>query len=202
MKHMKNQDGIALLTALMFTFICLTMILGLLYMITQGIQASASNKRYKTAREASYGGADIALKEVLPQVFQGYTSSQLTGTFSAVNLNIPVSSACLKDKLHLPTDQWSASCSTSLDPKTSPDMTMQLQATGPNSKPYNVYTKIVDTVQGNSDTSGLQLEGSGVAEASNTITPQHFPYIYRVEVEAEKATNAKEKGSLSIQYAY
>jgi hypothetical protein len=202
MKNLRNQDGIALLTALMFTFICLTMILGLLYMVTRGIQASASNKVYKTAREASYGGADIALKEVIPQIFQGYTSSQLTDPFSTVKLQLPTSSTCLQEKLRLPTDQWSSACSKELDPKSSPDMTMQLKATGGNSQPYSVYTKIVDTVHGNTDTSGLQLEGSGVAEGSSTITPQHFPYVYRVEVVAEKSTAAKEKGSLSVQYAY
>ncbi len=199
-EHIKNQDGIALVTALMFTFICLTMILALLYMVTQGIQVSASNKRYKTAREASYGGAEIALKEIVPQIFQGYSSSQLTASFSSVNLQVPSSSACLQQKLRLPTSQWSSACSTAIDPKSSPDLTMQLKST--KSQPYSVYTKIVDTVQGNTDTSGLQLEGSGVAESSSTITPQHFPYIYRVEVEAEKSTAAREKGSLSIQYAY
>ncbi len=202
MKYIKNQDGIALLTALMFTFICLTMILCLLYTITQGIQTSASNKRYKTAREASYGGAEIALKEVIPQIFQNNTSSQVTGSFSTINLQLPASSSCLQQKLRLPQARWDASCSASLNPKTSPDMTMQLKSTGADAQPYSVYTKIVDTVPGNTDTSGLQLEGSGVAEASTTITPQHYPYIYRVEVEAEKATAAKEKGSLSIQYAY
>ncbi len=202
MNHIKNQNGIALITALMFTLICLTMILGLLYMLTQGIQVSAANKRYKTAREASYGGAEIALKEVVPQIFQGYTSSQVTGNFNSIKLQFAASSACLQQKLHLPLSKWDPSCNASLNPKTSPDMTMQLKSTVSNSEPYNVYTKIVDTVSGNTDTSGLQLEGSGVAEASNTITPQHFPYIYRVEVEAEKSSSAREKGSLSIQYAY
>jgi Tfp pilus assembly protein PilX len=200
MIYVRNQRGVALITALMFTLICLTIIMGMMYLLTRGIQSSASNKRYKTALEASYGGAEIALKEVIPQVFQGYSSSQLQSTFGGVNLQAG-SNTCLNDKLNHSSGAWSLSCSKTLDAKTSPDFTMQLQAQG--SQPYNIYTKIVDTVAGNSDTSGLQLEGSGVAESSSLITPQHFPYLYRVEVQAERATaNAQEKAVLSVQYAY
>lgn len=202
MTKIKNEQGIALLTALMFTCISLTFILALLYLTLQSIQVSASSKRYKTAREASYGGAEIALKEVIPLVFQGYSSSQITASFSGINMQISTSTQCMQEKLHLNASQWSAACSKTLDPKSAPDMNFKLQATGLNSQPYNVYTKIVDTVAGNTDTSGLQLEGAGVAESSSFITPQHFPYIYRVEVQAEKSVAAKERAGLSIQYAY
>jgi hypothetical protein len=65
MQHLKKQEGISLATALMFTFICLAIILCHLYMVMHGVQASASNKRYKTAREASYGGAEISVEEMI-----------------------------------------------------------------------------------------------------------------------------------------
>ncbi len=202
MNRIRNQRGFALVTALMFTLISLTIIMGLLYLINQGVQQSGSHKRYRTAMEASYGGAEIMLKEVVPQIFQGYTSSQITSTFSGIGLKIDTSATCLQQKLRLPTSQWSAACSQSLNPKSAPDFDFSLQAQGASAQPYTVYTKIVDTVTGNTDTSGLQLEGAGVAESGTIITPQHFPYIYRVEVQAERTTRATEQANLSIQYAY
>lgn len=202
MNSIRNQQGIALVTALMFTLISLAIIMGLLYFMTQSVQVSGSHKRYKTALEASYGGADVVLKEVIPQMFQGYSSSQLTTAFSGIGMQVDTSSACMKLKLTTPTSQWPASCSQTLNPKTSPDINFKLQAQGLSSEPFSVYSKIVDTVTGNTDTSGLQLEGSGVAESGSIITPQHFPYYYRVEVQAEKSTNAKEQANLDIQYAY
>ncbi len=202
MRHTGNEQGIALITALMFCLICLTMLMGLMYLLTQGIQVSGSQKRFKTALEASYGGAEIALKEVIPQVFQGYTSSQITSQFSGVGLQFDSSSRCLRQKLTLAPSQWDSTCSQLLNPKTSPDLQFTLQAQGSGARPYSVYAKIVDTVPGNTDTSGLQLDGSGVAEANTIIVPQHFPYIYRVEIQAERQVNATEQANLSIQYAY
>lgn len=138
MNRIRNQQGIALVTALMFTLISLTMLMGLLYMLTQGIQVSGSQKRYKTAFEASYGGAEIALKEVLPQIFQRYSSSQIATKFSGIGLQVGASSTCLNQKLTLPTAQWSAACSQTLNPKTSPDLNFKLQAKAlmPNLIPY------------------------------------------------------------------
>ena len=202
MNYIKNQQGIALVTALMFTLISLAIIMMLLYCMTQGIQASASNRRYKTALEASYGGAEVMLKEVIPQIFQGYSSSKLATAFNGINMNVDASTSCLKTKLTTPTASWPASCSKSLDPTSAPDLDFTLQAKGPSSTPFTVYSKVVDTVTGNTDTSGLQLEGAGVAEATATITPQHFPYYYRVEVQAQRSTKAKEQANLDIQYAY
>jgi hypothetical protein len=202
MNLINNQRGIALVTALMFTLISLAIIMTLLYFMTQGIQASASHKRYKTALEASYGGAEIVLKEVIPQIFQGYSSSQLNTAFSGIGMHIDATTSCLKLKLTTPTSKWPSSCSQTLDPKSSSDLNFTLQAQGASSAPFTVYSKIVDTVTGNTDTSGLQLEGSGVAEAGSIVTPQHFPYFYRVEVQGERSTHATEHANLDIQYAY
>lgn len=203
MKILANQRGIALITALILTLISLTVVMVMFYLIGQGVQVSASEKRYRTALEASYGGADISLKDVVPLVFQGLSSTKIQAAFPGdVNLQLSSGTACLSEKLNKPTDQWSASCSQTLDPKTFPDMQFTLKADSAVAAPYKVYTKIVDTINGNSDTSGLQLEGAGVAETSAVITPQHFPYIYTLEVQAEKSTHATEQANLSVQYAY
>ena len=73
-----------------------------------------------------------------------------------------------------------------------------LSATG---NPYKIFAKIVETKPGNSDTSGLQLQGEGVAEASASITPMHNPYIYRLEVQGEQSATS-ERGNIEVLYAY
>jgi len=47
MNRLNNNKGVALVTALMLTLISLTIVMALMYMITQGTTVSASYKRYK-----------------------------------------------------------------------------------------------------------------------------------------------------------
>lgn len=202
MKPLENQKGIALITALMLTLISLSIVMALFYLVGRGVEISAGQKRYRTALEAAYGGNEVVLKDVLPLVFQGYTSASMSTQFSDLNMQFPSGTDCLRMKLKLPTSSWPSSCSQALSAKTSPDISFTLQATGPTAAPFTVFTKIVDTVNGNSDISGLQLEGAGVAEASSVITPQHYPFVYRLEVQGERSTQAKEQANLSILYAY
>lgn len=204
MKILANQKGIALITSLMLTLISLTIIMGLYYLLEQSTKISGAQKRYKTALEASYGGAEVVLKDVIPLVFQGYSTNKIHDQFTAEGLDMQFASgtACLKEKLNQPTSEWSSSCSSTVKAKSMSDMSFNLQATGASTVPYTVFTKIIDTLKGNSDTSGLQLEGSGVAESSPVITPQHFPFVYRVEVQAERQVNALEQANLSVLYAY
>ena len=102
MKHLKDNSGIALITSLMFTLISLTIVMALLYMVTQSTRVSGANKRYKTALEASYGGSELFTKDILPYLLQKYDSanikSDITGEFSTVGLTIPanVSILCLE----------------------------------------------------------------------------------------------------------
>jgi len=45
MNRLNNNKGVALVTALMLTLISLTIVMALMYMITQGTTVSASNKK-------------------------------------------------------------------------------------------------------------------------------------------------------------
>jgi len=204
MKIIDNQKGIALVTSLMLTLISLTIIMALFYLLEMGVKTSGAQKRYRTALEASYGGAEVVLKDVVPLIFQGYSSGKIHDEFDTAGLDMqfPSGTKCMQEKLNLPTSKWSSSCSSTINPKSLPDVSFTLQATGASTAPFTVFTKIVDTLKGNSDTSGLQLEGAGVAEASAVITPQHFPYVYRVEVQAERSVKATEQANLSVLYAY
>lgn len=210
---MRNNKGIALVTSLMLTLISLTIVMALLYMITQGVQMSGQSKKYHTALEASYGGSEIIVKDILPIILQNYSStSSLTAmtttvqnAFPGLNLQLPSvqqsqSLQCLRSKLTQATANWPAGCSNTSQPKNSPDLSILLQAT--TGSPFSVYTKIVDTVPGNSDTSGLQLEGSGVAEASTLLRPQQIPYIYRIEVQGERQNNPTAQANIEVLYAY
>lgn len=201
---LKNENGIALVTALMLTLISLTMIMALLYMITAGTQLTGAQKRYKTSLAAAQGGADVVIKDILPSIMQNQGDANLVanveGGFSALSLDVTATQACLQAKLTTPTSQWPSACSQQSNPKQGPDMSLLLPSTI--GEPYRIYTKIIDTVKGNSDISGLQLEGAGVAESTPVLTPQHFPYLYRVEVQGERSVNAREQANISALYAY
>lgn len=203
MKFLDNNNGFALITSLMLTMLSLTIVMALLLIITQGTKLSGLNKKYKTAVEASYGGAEVLAKEVLPFVMQNYSSTtlklDLESKFSSVQLNV-ASASCLQTKLTKQTSLWPSICSNTPDPKRSPDITYKMAATTGN--PFIVYSKIVDTTAGNTDTSGISLEGAGVAESSSILTPQHFPYIYRLELQGERQNSAGAQANLEVLYAY
>ena len=78
---------------------------------------------------------------------------------------------------------------------------------GPPGNTYTVTYKIVDTVAGNTTTGSIvtpgTLVGEGVVAASGgTYSPPHFPFLYRVEVLAQKTSNPREGARLSMLYAY
>jgi len=202
MNLLKNEKGIALITALMLTLLSMMVAMALLYILTMDISQTGMHKRYKTALEAAAGGSQIVLREILPQILQNYDSSSLQtdlqNAFSDVSLAV-ADAACLRTKLTTSTAYW-GTCSQTIDPISIPDMTLRLTPTA--GTPYTVYAKVIDTIQGNSDLSGLQLDGDGVTQSQSVITPQSIPYIYRLEVRGERSTNANEQARLSVLYSY
>ena len=185
MKALRNENGIALVTSLMLTLITLGIIMALLYMITAGTKLSGMQKRYTTALDASYGGAEIMAKDIIPFVFKDFASAtlsaDLTSTYNvsgnSLNLIIsPAQAACIQAKITTDTSMWPAGCDATALPVSVPDLTMQLPSQNGQS-PFTIYSKIVSTRKGNSDTSGLDLTGAGVAEANNIVYPpnrSHF----------------------------
>ena len=200
----KNNQGFALVMSLMLTLISLTIIMALFYVVTQGIQTSSQNKKYHTALDASYGGSEIMIKDVMPILMQNYSSASfqatVQGAFAGVTLQVLSNPNCLQSKLKKATANWPVGCSNTSNPKSAPDIQITLQSSSGN--PFIVSSKIVDTVSGNSDTSGLQLEGSGTAESSSLLTPQHFPYMYRMDIQGERQNNSTAQANLEVLYAY
>lgn len=208
MKYLNNKKGIALVLTMILSVICLAIVLGLIYFITQSTESSGFNKRYQTAQEAAKGGVGAFPSDILPGVL-----SQVVPTY--LSMAYPSSSGqtapnqCIYEKLTLePYDkitrawQWTncpANAQT-LDPKTATDVQFMLKDA--NAEPaFTVFIKVVDTVAGNTDMSGLGLEGLGVTE-SGAITPQHLPFIYRVELQAERSANPDERANYSVLYTY
>lgn len=215
MKHIRNENGIALVTALMFTLICLAMIMVLMYYVLQGTKISAAQKKYRSSLEASYGGTELVTKTIIPRLFSNYSVGKLSlnADFgSSISLQIAgtgmSTDTILKAKLTKPTAEWGGTALASrksVDPKVMPDFIFTLKGANSGSD-YKVYSKIVDTVPGVGliDASGVDFldPGIGVAGTSTSTQTPRTPNIYSVEVQGEAAVNPKEKAGLSVLYAY
>lgn len=206
MKFISNEKGIALITALLFTLMSLAIIMAILYSVTQNIKRTASQKAYRNSVEASYGGAEIMLNEILPKLFNGTeTTTQLATDFGTINMAFPGASAaaCMAQKLAGASPWPSCTNGTDMNPKHNADVTFDL--TGTANQRYTIYSKIVDTVKGADylNPGGAPLLGGGVAESgggSMGIPLQHF--VYRIEVTGEKKLNPAEQGNISVLYEY
>lgn len=212
MATLHDNKGIALITALLFTLISLAIIMALLTIVTQGTRVSGASKSYSSATEAGYGAVDMVSRDILPAIFKG---SFISANYASVGLSFPLAT-CFNQKLGSPTSLWT-DCTTglpaSLDPTQSPDMIFNLKADN-DPTGFKVYAKIADTRCGgdtttgepcsNSDNSGVDYldAGSGVTSSSGSVTPQHRPAYYRIEVQSERAVNPNEKSQLSVLYAY
>lgn len=201
MKHLVNNKGIALVTALLLTLISLGILMAVVYLITKGTTISGFLTRYSSSLEASYGGVNIMTKEILEKAITGSTLSSL-GTYNNL-LASNVSDACFTDKLTKKTADWASGCSSTLDPKDNTDIVLTLN--GVAGKPdYNIFIKMVDTIKGNSSTSSIALETApGVVDITpGEVQPKHIPYVYRIEAQGERKLNPTEKSNLTGLYAY
>ncbi|HXX54344.1 MAG TPA: pilus assembly PilX N-terminal domain-containing protein [Thermodesulfovibrionales bacterium] len=239
----RDERGIALVMALILSFIVLATVSALLYILTQGTTMSGYQKRYETSLEAAKGGVDVITKDIMPSTIAtvwsvtpapsaALAASKATivneyqsGAYQLNMTFLPgTSTNCMLAKLGTttkqgPTDNWlNAGCTSdnesSLLKKSDGTVIADMQFTLPGPTPalnYNVYTKIVDTVGcdpakvncPNTSTSGLDLSGSGTVESgSGMVTPKHVPFVYRIELQAERQTNPDEHANLSVLYAY
>ena len=190
MKTLRNEKGFALLFVLILAAIALVMTLGMLFMVGRGSFVSGQQKRYRTAVEASRGGTEAMLQLIAAR---GIPLSYMQ-VDNVANLAI---------KLNNITDFWSGQDNSITiipgNPSTY-DMKVDLAT-------YTAYTKIVDTVQGNSGPdSGPPLEGGCSGGAVNTgcseVTVVSIPFLYTIEVLAQSQTNATERSKFSVLYQY
>lgn len=206
-----NEHGIALVMVMILSTIALAIMAGLIYMVTTGTQISGMQKRYKTALEAAKGGNDVASQVIN---LKGDTA-QITSLVSLLTGSITTPSSCvtlssdasctaigsytgIAAKLNLPTSCWSG-CDSSMTintaTSTSYDIRFDLGS-------YRVYTKIVDTVIGNSGGDEGLIKGGVVTSNTGEITVMSVPYLYTIEVDSENPNNPAERAKLSILYQY
>jgi len=192
----KDEKGIALVTALILALVSMAIATATIYMVLQSTSISGLEKRYTTALGAAKGGAEVATKVITN-----------AGTDPTGLLTINTSSNCLDQKLQLrKTDengnnQWTncTSQQRSLDVTESPDMTMTL---GSGNNTYTVNIKIVDTIEGNTKL-GSDLEVKGVvASLSGYIkNPTVVPRTYRTEIRSINNSNAQDTAEVTALYA-
>jgi hypothetical protein len=207
MKTLRNEDGVALIISLMFTLICLGMILMLMYSVLSGIKSTGAQAKYRSSLEASYGGVDFITKTIIPRMFGNYSSGRATllTDFGATDRFGITFGGSLQEKLSTSTNLWSAGTNRTVNPKDAPDMQFTLPgATG--SPEYKVYSKITDTVSGVGllDSSGIDYldAGIGVAGTGSATQTLRTPNMYTIEVQGESAIRPKEKANLTVLYAY
>ncbi|MDA8424264.1 MAG: pilus assembly PilX N-terminal domain-containing protein [Nitrospiraceae bacterium] len=222
----RSEKGIVLVLALILCAVTLAIVTALIYMITSGTQSSGLQKRYRTAFEAGLAASDVMTQVLGIHGDEADVASFVSNSLSVINAqeNTAVLSTCsgtaymftsstpttisgLAAKILTSSTTWSPStgCITSLATGSSSyDLKFQLPGTKPE---WNVYAKIVDTVEGNtngSNTGGHQLVTTGVVSAkggSGEISSVTLPYQYTVEVEAESTNpGIKERARLSVLY--
>lgn len=197
LKNLGKNKGIALVTALMFTLIALGIILGTYHMLMRSTELSGLFKRYQTAQEAALGAFEFFTKEFMRRTLQGENMNLPAPVFSpteAVNFN------CIRTKLTAaPSENGYTNCtgnSTGLNPSDQPDLIFHFN-------PFVAHLKITDTLEGNTDIGGVSLVGSGVVEAGATfISPPHIPYLYRIDILAQRESGAIERSWITGLYSY
>lgn len=214
---LRNERGVALVTALMLTLMSLVIIMVVLYLVNQGTRLSSAQKRYQNSLEATYGGLELTMRDILPELVKTAVDSPSLVSFQTdigtiesrlgmVDLKVSDESDCLRQKLSLSTDQWT-SCADERrteNPKIFPDMAFVLKDAEGDPE-FKVNAKIIDTRQGITNTSNVNLFTGGVTAGSDsgiqgpgTVSP----YLYTVEIEGERQSNPDEQAAISVLYAY
>lgn len=217
MKYSCGEKGAALVVVLAIVVMSTALLAVVMHFIQRGAETSALEQKYETAKDASLGAIEVFAKEIIPMVIsraQIAPDTALTNalgnfnTITSAQIAAGATNACFSDKLLKSTSaaNW-AGCANydqahSANPKESPDITFTLTST--NGQPFRVYSKIVDTVQGNSNTSEVTLEGGSAADSSGSggVLVQHFPYMYSMEVQGERQNNPTERARFEVLYAY
>jgi Tfp pilus assembly protein PilX len=219
MKTVRNDKGVALVMVLVMALIGLAMVAAMVFMVTQSTILSGASRFYRTADEAGVGAAEMTAEYILNRgtmTVLNHVSGCNCGDPLNYADNIDVETGghtCRCEKICNPTAQYNAfgavcadedagtgGLQISVDPTTNFDGAVALGA-------FTVTYKIVDTIEGNTDPATIvgasDLVSSGVvATTGGVYSPPHFPYLYRVEVLAQRTANARERSRVSVLYGY
>ncbi len=192
-----NEKGVALMMVLILSAIMLGIMAGLVYMLVASTQVSGIQKRYKTALDAGKGGANLTYELIANRGTLGSLDP------TQITFAIRTATACMTAKMISRTSDWTACPSDSstsyIDTANSAsyDLFVEIGTTAR----YQIYSKIVDTVEGNSG-GDLGLIKSGVVTNSGEVQAMSRPYLYTIEVDAQNRDNPAERAQYSILYQY
>ena len=216
----RSERGVVLLMVLIVSAVALAIMAAMLYLVLTGAQTSGMQKRYRTALEAGVAGSDVLIQVMSLQgnvsSFGGLNAvSQVSGTAcSGTSLYTGMSYTGLTAKLMTSTTAsggWSSGCNATLKTDSSSyDMKFTL-GTAPNPV-YNIYAKVVDTVEGNTNSNSINAGGNiltttgtvyGGMAGGGAVSVKTVPFLYTVEMDVENAsTSLKERAKLQILYQY
>jgi hypothetical protein len=196
-KTLRNEKGFALAFVLILAVVALGMTLAMLAMVGRGSFVSGQQKRYRTAVEASRGGMEAMLQLIANR-----------GNPTTPYLNPVLNESAIDTKLAgpvlptvLPSGAWPGwggldnAITINPDDASTYDMRIDLGA-------YRVYSKIVDTVEGNSGADEGLLNKGVVNTGSGEIQVVSVPYLYTIEVLSRSIANPTERAKLSVLYQY
>jgi hypothetical protein len=215
-EKIRDKRGMALVLVLMIVVISAGLLAAVMYYALTGTETSGLQRKYQTSKEASLGAIDIFTKELMPRVIyeQGAASlstiaAGLTAAPGIVN-SITASAtndACVQSKLSSPTASW-AGCGTNAattNANDDSDITFNLLSVA-GGRPFEVRLKIIDTVDGNSSTSPVNLGGSAGVVPAMQATKQitHHPFLYTMVTEGkiQGSGNTAERANFEVLYAY
>jgi hypothetical protein len=195
MKTLRNDKGFALPFVLILAAIALAITLAMFVMLGRGSFVSGQQKRYRTAVEASRGGMEAMMQLIAsggnPAPYMNVLDVPALGT----KLAGPVFPAVL------PTGAWPGwgglDNAITIDPGNPATYDMRIDL-----GTYRVYTKIVDTVQGNSEVGEELLKSGVVSTGSGEVTAVSVPYLYTIEVLSQSQVNPAERSKISALYQY
>ena len=211
LKRCGGERGVALVMALIVVSVAAGIFAAVMYFSLTGTEVSGLQRKYQSNKEASLGAIDVLTKDLLPHVMGGIDLSSAVGALVKPSAVLPAVTAdatrdtCFRTKLTTITSGWpGGTCDTGSDPTTNPDLIFNLKGKSDQVKPYVVSMKIIDTVSGNSDKTGVVLDlGSGVVDdASSLIKIQHFPFLYTIVTDARQQGSTSERVNIEVLYAY
>jgi hypothetical protein len=173
----------------------------LMQVVFMGTQLSGGQKRFTTALEAGKGGGGVVRQWI------GARNELDSAYEDALFFEIPagVSNTCIADKLNNATADWdnctdieNTELTIDVNNNKSYDFSFKLGD-------YDVYGKIVNTIEGNTGASGEASnlrKGGVVASNSGEVEVKPVSAIYTIELDSRNTINPVEKAKLSILYQY
>jgi hypothetical protein len=191
-KTRDGERGAALIVVLLLSVAALIATAGILFMVAKGNYIMGQQRRYSSSLEAAKGGLPAMAKVIATR---GADNVLFT---AAADFRMVFFSNGMTTKLNNPTASWGGlSSSVVINPADSATVDMVFEVGD-----YRFYSKIVDTVQGNSGLDeGLSKQGVALS-GQGEVTVMSMPYLYTIEVLAQGTRNPQERARLSVLYEY